>query len=233
MKEKQENPFLSLVLNIVIPSLVLMKLSGDDHLGPQMGLVVALAFPIVYGIWDLAQRGKVNFISVLGVISILLTGGIGLLKLDPHWIAVKEAAVPGMIGLAVLISLKTRYPLVKTFLLNEKIINLALVNQRLQERKNVQSFEDLLTRSSYLLAFSFFLSAALNYILAKIVLTSAPGTEAFNEELGKMTALSYPVIVIPSMIVMMLALWLLIRGIKSLTGLKLDDVLTVQEKAKG
>jgi hypothetical protein len=51
---------------------------------------------------------------VLGLVSILLTGGIGLLQLDTRWLAVKEAAIPGLIGLAVLMSTRTRYPLVKT-----------------------------------------------------------------------------------------------------------------------
>jgi hypothetical protein len=37
---------------------------------------------------------------MLGFVSVLLTGGIGLLQLDPKWIAVKEAAVPAVIGLA-------------------------------------------------------------------------------------------------------------------------------------
>ncbi len=35
----------------------------------------------------------------LGLISVLLTGGIGLLELDPQWLAIKEAAIPGIIGI--------------------------------------------------------------------------------------------------------------------------------------
>ena len=41
-----------------------------------------------------------------------------------------------------------------------------------------------------MIASSFFLSAVLNYSLAKILVKSQPGTEAFNAELGRMTALS-------------------------------------------
>ncbi|MEZ5480118.1 MAG: hypothetical protein R3E95_22345 [Thiolinea sp.] len=60
----------------------------------------------------------------------------------------------------------------------------------------------------------------LNYILAKLIVVSAPGTAAYNQELGKLTLMSYPVIVIPSMLVMMFAFWYLYRGIKKLTGLR-------------
>ena len=72
------------------------------------------------------------------------------------------------------------------------------------------------------------LSSILNYILAKILLVSAPGTEAFNAELGKMNALSFPVIAVPATIIMMLALFYLFKRIKALTHLELEDILINQ-----
>ncbi len=79
--------------------------------------------------------------------------------------------------------------------------------------------------SSYIVASSFFLSSALNYILAKVILVSEPGTTAYTEELGRMTALSYPVIVIPSMILLVGALWYLFAQIKKITGEELDNFI--------
>ena len=38
-------------------------------------------------------------------------------------------------------------------------------------------------------------------------------------------AWSWPVIVIPSMAIMMVTLWMLLGGIKKMTGLELEDVL--------
>ncbi|MGE0171219.1 MAG: VC0807 family protein [Oligoflexales bacterium] len=226
---KKENPFVNLLLNIIIPSTILMKYSKEEYLGPVNGLIVALLFPIVYGIYDLLDRKKVNFFSILGVVSILLTGGIGLMHLDAHWIAIKEAAIPAMIGLAVLLSIRSPFPLVKKLIYNESIINIDAVNEALHRNNSRNQFEKLLVNSSYLLSGSFFLSAALNYGLAKYILHSSPGSPAFNEELGKMTALSYPVIVVPSMIVMSLALWMLVHGIKKLTGLSLENIFKVHE----
>lgn len=78
-----------------------------------MALVVALLFPVVYGGMDLIRNKKFNFISALGFISVLLTGGIGLLELDTRWLALKEALIPGLIGIAVLGSTFTRYPLMQ------------------------------------------------------------------------------------------------------------------------
>ena len=223
-----ENPWISLLINIAIPALVLMKLSGEEYLGPVYGLLVALAFPLVYGIQDAVRRRRLNFISALGVVSTLLTGGIGLLELDPKWLAVKEAAVPAVIGLAVIISTRTRYPIVRSLLYNEKIINIAAVDAALDAHNNHPRFERSLVMASWLLAGSFFLSSTLNFILARIIVRSPAGSTAFNEELGRMTALSYPVIVVPSMAIMIVALWYLLRQIRGLTHLELEQIFHPQ-----
>jgi len=207
---------------------VLMKLSGEEYLGPVYGLLVALAFPLVYGIQDAVRRRRLNFISALGVVSTLLTGGIGLLELDPKWLAVKEAAVPAVIGLAVIISTRTRYPIVRSLLYNEKIINVAAVDAALDAHNNHPRFERSLVMASWLLAGSFFLSSTLNFILARMIVRSPAGSIAFNEELGRMTALSYPVIVVPSMAIMIVALWYLLRQIRGLTHLKLEQIFHPQ-----
>ncbi|KUJ84302.1 MFS transporter [Microbulbifer flavimaris] len=225
---KRESLLLNLLLNIIIPTLILTKLSGDDWLGTKWAIVVALAFPLVYGLRDFTQSGKVNFFSALGIISILLTGGISLLELDAKYIAIKEAAIPGLLGIATMASLYTRWPLVRTLLYNDRILDTAKIARALEGRGNLLAFERTLQHASWMIAGSFFLSSALNYILAKILLQSPPGTEAFNAELGKMTALSFPVIALPATIILMAALFFLFRRIGQLTGLKLEDVIVVQ-----
>jgi hypothetical protein len=223
--ERRESMLLSLGVNIVIPAVILMKLSGEGALGPVGGLIVALAFPLTYGVVDFTRRRQWNIISILGLISVLLTGGIGLLQLDPKWIAVKEAAVPAVIGIAVVLSLRTRYPIVRTFLYNDKIIRVQEVDEALARHGNREAFEQTLVHASWMLAASFFVSSVLNFVLAKMIVKSQPGTVAFNEELGRMTALSYPVIVVPSMIIMIAALWYLFSRIQRLTGLELEQIL--------
>ena len=109
--EKKSSGLLgNLLFNIALPVIILSKFSTEDYLGPVWGLVIALAFPVGFGLWELLKSGKVNFFSVVGIISVLLTGGMSLLQLDPKYIAIKEAAVPGLIGLLILISGRTRFP---------------------------------------------------------------------------------------------------------------------------
>jgi intracellular septation protein A len=215
----------NLAFNIIIPVVILTNLSGDEYLGPAWSIVAALIFPIGFGIWDLKQTAKINPFSVLGIVSVFLTGGISLLELPAEYIAIKEATIPAIIGIAVLITQKTSKPLLKVFVLSEQIINWQNLNQSLANSGTSDLFEKKMAISSYIVAASFFLSAALNYILAKVILVSAPGTSEYTEELGRMTALSYPVIVIPSMLMLMAALWYIFSQIKKLTGEDLENFL--------
>jgi intracellular septation protein A len=226
---KQGGFLTNLLFNILVPVVILMKFSGPDQLGAAMGVVVALAFPIAYGLYDLKRAGKVNGFSILGVVSVLLTGGISLLELDPQYIAIKEAAVPGVIGVAVFISQFTRFPLVRKLLLNDQVMKVDEVYAAVRERSNLQAFERAMRVATYLVAGAFFLSATLNYILARSIVTSPAGTTAFNEELGRMTALSFPVIALPTMLVMFGTIFYLFYKIKQLTGKPLESFLHGQD----
>jgi hypothetical protein len=83
-------------------------------------------------------------------------------------------------------------------------------------------------RSAFYIAGSFVFSSILNYSLAVLIVKSQPGTVAYTEEIGKMTALSFPVIAIPSMILMAIILFYMIKQIKKLTNLEFEQVFKNQ-----
>ncbi len=230
-KKSAENPFINLAFSVALPSLILTKLSTPERLGPVNGLLVALAFPIGYSLYDYYRRREFSFITALGFISTLLTGVFALYELPAHWIAVKEASVPSLIGLAILFSTRSENPLVKRVLYNDTVINVDLVEERLNTDQKKVGFNKLMIEASYLLACAFAFSAFLNYGLAKFLLLSSPGTPEFNAQLGKMNALSWPVIALPSTAVMMFALFRLMKGIQKLTGLEMEEVLKSQSKS--
>lgn len=224
---KKSNPLVEILFNVFIPSFILMKFSGDEHLGTVMALVVALAFPVVYGGMDLIRNKKFNFIAALGFVSVLLTGGIGLLELDTRWLALKEALIPGLIGLAVLGSTFTRYPFMQKVLLNDTVLNLPLITERLKENGKTEAFERCLMSSNYLFASTFAFSSVMNYFLATWIVTSPAGTPQFNEELGKLTLYSYPIIAIPSMLMMLGIFYYLWRQIRAMTSLDTEEIFHV------
>ena len=90
-----------------------------------------------------------------------------------------------------------------------------------------------LMRSATRLAL-FLLSAVLNFFLTKYIVVSPAGTAAFNEELGTLTALSYPVIALPSTAIMFVALYYIFKSITKLTGLPFEEILSdkLKEKSK-
>jgi len=176
------------------------------------------------------KNGVKNYVAILGVVSVLLTGSIGLLKLDAQWLAVKEAAIPLCIGIGVLVANFLGFPLIRKLLYNPSVMRVDRVDEVLQARGNQQQFLQRLDRANILFACTFFFSAVANYVLAKMIVKSASGTEAFNNELGRMTLLSYPVIAIPSMIMMLAIFYYIWRTISKLTDLKLEQVIVGGEE---
>lgn len=218
---KKENPLLNLGFNLIIPTVIMVRFSSDEYLGQVYGLVTALAFPLLYGFYDLIGAGKVNVFSIIGLVSIILTGGIGLLELDRTWMIVKETSIPLLMGLFVLASEIRKKPLLKSLL--DKMIDLEKVREVYQrENKSVQ-FEKRLTRSSYLLCSTFFISALLNFLLAYIVLEGKPGTEQYVQSIGKMTGYSFPVIALPMTIMVGGILYYLFNGIRKETNEELES----------
>ena len=221
---KRENMLLNLVCNIAVPTIVLIKFSSDKWLGAVGGLLVAVAFPLGYGAWDYIRRRNANVISMVGFASVMLTGGLGLMQLDGFWFAVKEAAMPLVIGGAVLLTAGSKRSLVKTLLYNDAVIDTARVDAALEERGNREAFAQLLRRASWWLAGTFLVSAVLNFFLARWLIHGTPGTEEFNAGLGKMHIWNWPVIVVPCMVMLMVILWRLIGGVQRLTGLGQEEV---------
>lgn len=225
IKPKQNNLLLELLFNIAAPSLILMKLSSEDYLGPVGALVAALAFPIGYGLYDFVKNKAFNFFSLLGFVSTLLTGGIGLFELDVQWLAIKEAAIPSAIAVVILASGFMGKPLIAKLILNPIIFNLPLIYDTLAQRDKTEEFRVKVNRANHFLAMTSVFSAAMNYILAKWIVTSPAGSVEFNEQLGEMTALSYPVIAIPSTIMLMVIMVYVVKVITRLTDLTFEQVL--------
>jgi len=213
--DKNENPWINITLNVIVPAVILTKLSNPEYLGQFWALIIALAFPLSYGAYDYFQRRKWNFFSALGLVSVLLTGGIGLFQLNKSWMVAKETAIPLIMGLAVVFSQKTRFPLVRTFL--NQVLDLPRIKDAFDDHNQGPKFEKCLNLSSWMLALSFFLSAFLNYILAVKILTGDAGTVEFNESLGKMTAWSFPVISLPMMFIVGGVMLYLFKTIKDVT----------------
>lgn len=228
---KPENLLLNLACNLALPTAIMTWGSGERALGPKWGLVVALLFPVGYGIHDYLRRRRFNFISAVGFASVLLTGGLALLKLDPFWLAVKDGLLPLIVGLAVLASTRAKTPLVQEMLFNPQVLDTERIEAALSERGAKARFQDLLRQASLLVALALMGAGAINFALARWILHSPTGTDASNQEIARMHWGSL-LGLIPTMAIMLFALWRLIQGTSVLTGLTVDEILRAAPEKK-
>ena len=227
--KESENPLPGLLFGILLPSLVLLKLSGSEHLGAMGAFWLAISFPLILSLYELKKSGKISWIPALGALQVLATGAIGLLHADPLWVAVKEAILPLALGIAVWISSSSKQPIFHKLFLNEEIIDVEGLKLKLNERGLQNALNSAISKAHKIISFAFFLSATLNFALASYLVKSPVGSEAFNQELGKMTALSFPVIAVPSMIVMIWSYVSFLREIAKLLNVSMKDLVRSDE----
>ncbi|MDC0980216.1 hypothetical protein OAQ84_00625 [Bdellovibrionales bacterium] len=227
-----DNPILDILFSVVLPVFALKKLSpilGEN--GPLLALLIGLAIPILYGAWDYFARKKTNYLSIFGFVNVLMTGGFALMKLEGFWFAVKEAAFPALIGVAVLISAFSRKPFIKMMACNPNVVDIEQIDANVDSKGNRPAFNRLLKISTMLLAISFFISSLLNFVLAKSIflpissaLSEAEQTVLLSDQIADMTWKGYVVIALPLMLFMIGILAHLFRGIIKLTGLSFSEL---------
>lgn len=247
-KPKQEHPLANILINVLLPVMALSYLSKDPeiqmklgkavkpwHIGPFWGMIVALIPPLAYGIWHFIQTRKANVFSALGFISVLLTGGLtlylwntdGTVKDNAGLLfGIKEASIPLVLAIAILISHKSTSPLIRVFLYNDSIFDIPKIEQRVIERDVARGYSQLLLQATRLFAASFVLSSAMNLGLALWFFrgfdaAAVDALEQYNGIVGKLTGWSFAVIGLPVLVILFLILTRLLKGLRELTGL--DD----------
>jgi hypothetical protein len=228
--QKPENAVLNILFNIVVPILILNK--GSKFLGSFWALIIALAFPLSYGIYDHIKRKKTNAISILGLLNVGITGTLALFKLHGIWFAIKEAAFPLLVGAFVFGSAFTKNPFISTLFLNPQLIDVEKLKSRLFERKTEVDFHELLKKSTLWTSLSFVFSAVCNFVLAVRIfepISEALDAEAqsliLNDQIASMTMWSMAVIVLPSIIFLVVIFLYLTKGMQKLSGLTENELL--------
>ncbi len=231
--KKQENVFISMLCNLIIPVFILQKGAKLGFEGAAtLSLVVALSFPLIYGIIDYRKNKNKNIISILGVVNILITGVFAIAQLKGQWFALKEAAIPLALGIGVLVSIRLKKPFMRFLIFQSGAFKKELLEQKILENNNQTAFEKQLNFSTYLLSVSFFISSFLNYVLAlrvfKTIDISIPlerQKEILNQQIADMNWMGIVVISVPLLFFLGFILWNFFRRIKKLSGLSLEELV--------
>lgn len=225
-----ENPLLSLIVNILLPVMVLNK--GGKYMAPQMTLVIALLFPLIYGAQDWIRRRHKNYVSLLGLVNILITGSFALGGLTGIWFAFKEAVLPSILGLLVLGSAWTKSPAAKILFCNPHVLNMALIEERLIATTREVDFQRILRKTTLWLSLSFFVSAAANFILGLSVfkeidshLPNEEQMQILNSQLAHMTWLGFAVIALPLMVFSGVLIYMFLKRVSVLIDVPIDSLM--------
>src|SRR4051794_19798084 len=105
IQKRETNPLTNILVNIVLPVAILNQLSkrfGEN--GPKLALSLALLLPFTFGFKEWIQSRRINPMSLIGLFNIVVTGTLAIAALHGQWFVLKEAALPTILGLAVLAS---------------------------------------------------------------------------------------------------------------------------------
>lgn len=239
MEAQRETPssaLFNLIFNIIAP-VYLLKQSERFEVwfgpkGPVIALLIAIALPLSYGLFEYIKFKKRNLISALGFTNTLITGCFALYQVEGKWFAIKEASFPLLIGIFVYLSVRMKRPFIEYMVYNRNFMDLDLLEAKVRENGTEKEIHRHLRKSTIFLGHSFILSAVLNFVLAIFIfkkidpsLSETQHAKVLNEQISHMTWLSYLVILIPSMIALMWVLKYLSDGLKKYSGLSLPDVM--------
>ncbi len=225
-----DNPLLSLVINILLPVLILIK--GARFLDPQPLLALALCFPLVYGVQDYIRRRHKNYVSLMGVVHVLLTGSLAILKLNGIWFAIKDASLPLILGVLVLGSAWTLNPAAKLLFCNPHVLNMALIDERLSQYNKGTEFSASLKRTTLWLSLSFFFSAVANFFLAYRIfeaidpaLSQDETMRILNTQIAHMAWVGTLVIALPLMVFSSILIYVFLKRLSRLVDVPIDALM--------
>ena len=231
--QKNNNALAELIFTIVLPVIILNKLSNYFGAnGPTIALLVALSFPVSFFLFNFYQTKKVSIVSILGFINILLTGSFALFQLNGQWYAIKEMLIPLLIGLGIFYTSFTDKTIVGRFFANKNFINQDLLNEKLEENNSHAEFKKGLKSLTKFLALTFFVSSAINYVLTVNIITDLPQTlsneaqlQLRNEQIAELTWKSYFVILAPMLGMIVFAMWQANKLLQKCINLGFEQVI--------
>ena len=225
-----ENPFVNLIVNILLPVLFLKYAS--KHMDARLALGIALCFPLGYGLQDYARRKHKNYVSLIGVFNVMLTGTLVVMNLKGMWFAFKEATLPLVLGAVVFGSAFTESPAARVLFCNPQILNMALIDEKLAALGRLVDFRMLLKRTTLWLSLSFVISSSCNFLLALRIFTDIdPSLERsvqdqmLNDQIAHMTAMGFAVIALPLMVFSGTLVYTFLHSLAKLTDVPLNSLL--------
>lgn len=199
-----------------------------------------MAMPLAYGVWFLKLTRRANALSIAGMVSVLVTGGITWAVWRPDGsvdkslftlLAVKESLLPTLIGIWVLVSHWTPAPFMRLFIFNNHFFDTFRINEALDTEGKKEDFQITLRNASMVFAGAFFLSGAVIFwitihFLGEVDASAPNARELYNKALSKQMLMAFVVLTCQFIfLTFFIIVWLLNR-LQHLTRLKRSCLMT-------
>jgi hypothetical protein len=214
--------------NVFLPIAILLLLSDESRLGPLNALLLAVLIPATYGIWELVRSRTINASSILGVVSVLMTGLIAIFELSTSLFPLKEAVIPIGFAVVLLVTNRMRFPVVK--LLFDMVQKRDLVERMVTEQGKASAYRKHTERSGMLWAGIMSLSGVLKFMLSSVIMTADPGTQEFNTQLATYGLVQIPTTMLLTMVLILSLIYSIAKGTGTIIGLSPTEVLRGGER---
>lgn len=198
------------IVNIFLPIAILLTLSDEDRLGPIPAVLLAIGIPATYGIAMLVRSRKVNAQSILGIVSVLLTGVIAVFRLDTALFPFKEAVVPIGFAIILIVSNRTSFPVVK--LLFDMVVRKEKIEREVRDLGAERAYRAHIERCGLLWAGILTLSGILKFTLSSFIVTAPAATPEFNHQLATYEIAQMPTTMMVSMVLILSLIWYIGKG---------------------
>ncbi len=230
--------FLNVVLSVLAPVIILDTCSTEGpklwEVGTTWAMVIALALPIGCGVYSLIDKGKVEILTLFGLVGTILTGVVTIyantgsataIRPDaPWWYAAKEALIALLLAGAMLVKSRGKDSMLRVFIYTDSVFDVAGIESDITQQGKEQAYDALLQRINRIMAASFIFSAVANFLLALhflLPVLDKPAAEQaleYNYAVSSMTWWGYLTIAVPLLITMVCIIRYLFRSLQQLTG---------------
>lgn len=242
--DKASRSLLNVALSVLAPVLILDNCSSEGSSlwdwGTTWAMVVALSLPIGCGLYSLLKLGKVDTLTLFGLLGTILTGivtiyantgdGAAIRPDTPWWYAAKEALIALLLCGAVLVTARREDSMLRAFVYSDSLFDIPAIEKAVKQAGQEKSYQSLLLTASLMTAASLLFSALANFLLALhflLPVLEQPEKEqaiAYNYAVGSMTWWGYLVIGIPLLATLFGVMLHLSRSLHRLTGLEKERI---------
>jgi len=206
--------FVDIIMGAVIPIIILDRLSGPEQLGPIAAYVLAAMVPVAWVFVDLFfVTKKFNFITSYVGFSSIVGGLLTFWFVDGLLYAIKDT-----IGLLIRVlifggSVVVGRPILKYFFIQALNADTPAKAQSLTDLFREPSVDKSFGAATWIVVIETAIAAVINFYLNLQMVLAAFGTEAFNQQVAQVNAITRVALSVPSMLAFMIAMWIMYRAV--------------------